>query len=128
MAKVGGLEIGGLAGAIVAGAAHRIPVVIDGFISGAAAVLAIKLCPKVQDFLIASHCSVEIGHQIVLQHVGLKPLMNMDLRLGEGTGAALGIGIVEASLKILTEMATFAEAGVAEKKEGADVSSSEADR
>ncbi|GFP20066.1 nicotinate-nucleotide--dimethylbenzimidazole phosphoribosyltransferase [Candidatus Hakubella thermalkaliphila] len=128
LAKVGGLEIGGLTGAILAGAAHRIPVVIDGFISGAAAVLAIKLCPKVQDFLIASHCSVEIGHQIVLQHVGLKPLMNMDLRLGEGTGAALGIGIVEASLKILAEMTTFAEAGVAEKKGEADASRSAAHR
>lgn len=128
LAKVGGLEIGGLAGAVLASAAHRIPVVIDGFISGTAALLAIKLCPKVRDFLIASHCSVEIGHQILLQHVGLKPLMNMDLRLGEGTGAALGIGIVEASLKILTEMATFAEAGVAEKKEKAGVSRGEEDR
>jgi nicotinate-nucleotide--dimethylbenzimidazole phosphoribosyltransferase len=128
LAKVGGLEIGGLAGAILAGAAHRIAVVIDGFISGAATLLAIKLCPKVRDFLIASHCSAEIGHQIVLQYMGLKPLMNMDLRLGEGTGAALGIGIVEASLKILTEMATFAEAGVAEKKERVSGLRSEEDR
>lgn len=115
LSKVGGLEIGGIAGVILAGASHRIPVVIDGFISGAAALIAASLSPRVKSYLIASHQSVERGHRIVLEHLGLKPLLNLHLRLGEGTGAALGIGLVEASLKILDEMATFGEAGVSEK-------------
>ncbi len=115
LSKVGGFEIGGLAGVILAGAKHRIPVVIDGFISGASALIAASLSPHVKPYLIASHQSVEQGHKIILEHLGLKPLLNLDLRLGEGTGAALGICLVEASLKILNEMATFAEAGVSEK-------------
>jgi len=115
LSKVGGFEIGGIAGVILAGASNRIPVVIDGFISGAAALIASSLAPQVKSYLIASHQSVERGHRIVLEHLGLKPLLNLDLRLGEGTGAALGIGLVEASLKILDEMATFGEAGVSEK-------------
>jgi nicotinate-nucleotide--dimethylbenzimidazole phosphoribosyltransferase len=113
--KVGGFEIGGIVGVILAGARYRIPVVIDGFISGAAALIAFSLSPKVRSYLIASHQSVEQGHKIVLRHLGLKPLLNLDLRLGEGTGAALGIFLVEASIKILDEMATFAEARVSEK-------------
>ena len=112
LSKVGGYEIGGIAGVILSGAGHGIPVVIDGFISGAAALIAASLCPQVKSYLIASHQSVEKGHQVILQHLGLKPLLNLDLRLGEGTGAALGISLTEASLKILDEMATFAEAGV----------------
>ncbi len=115
LSKVGGLEIGGIAGVILAGAKNRIPVVIDGFISGAAALIAASLSPEVKPYLIASHQSVEQGHRIVLEHLGLKPLLNLDLRLGEGTGAALGIFLVESSLKVLNEMATFAEAGVSEK-------------
>jgi nicotinate-nucleotide--dimethylbenzimidazole phosphoribosyltransferase len=115
LSKVGGFEIGGLAGVILAGAKHLIPVVLDGFISGAAALIAISLSPQVKPYLIASHQSVEQGHKIILEHLSLKPLLNLDLRLGEGTGAALGISLVEASLKILNEMATFAEAGVSEK-------------
>ncbi|MCX8119073.1 MAG: nicotinate-nucleotide--dimethylbenzimidazole phosphoribosyltransferase [Desulfobacterota bacterium] len=115
LSKVGGFEIGGIAGVILAGARYKIPVVIDGFISGAAALIAAGLAPQVKPYLIASHQSVEQGHRIVLEHLGLKPLLNLDLRLGEGTGAALGISLVEASLKILNEMATFAEAGVSEK-------------
>jgi nicotinate-nucleotide--dimethylbenzimidazole phosphoribosyltransferase len=115
LSKVGGFEIGGIAGVILAGAKYRIPVVIDGFISGAAALIAASLSPAVKPYLIASHQSVEQGHKIVLEHLGLKPLLNLDLRLGEGTGAALGIFLVEASLKVLDEMATFAEAGVSEK-------------
>ena len=115
LSKVGGFEIGGIAGVILAGAAYRIPVVIDGFISGAAALIAASLSSRVRPYLIASHQSAEPGHRIMLNHLGLKPLLNLDLRLGEGTGAALGILLVEASLKILDEMATFGEAGISEK-------------
>ena len=117
LSKVGGLEIGGITGVILAGARHRIPVVLDGFISGAAALIAASLSPQVKPYLIASHQSVEEGHRIILDHLGLKPLLNLGLRLGEGTGAALGISLAEASLKILDEMATFSEAGVSEKDE-----------
>jgi len=117
LSRVGGFEIGGLTGVILAGVANRIPVVIDGFISGSAALLAFKLEPRVRDFLIASHCSVEVGHKIILDYMGLRPLLNLNLRLGEGTGAALGIGLVDAGCKILDEMATFADVGVSEKKE-----------
>jgi len=115
LSKVGGFEIGGIAGVILAGARYSIPVVIDGFISGAAALIATVLSPLVKSYLIASHQSAEQGHKIILKFLGLKPLLNLDLRLGEGTGAALGISLVEASVKILDEMATFAEAGVSEK-------------
>lgn len=112
LAKVGGLEIGGLAGVILAGAARRIPVVIDGFISGAAALIAAGLQPAVKDYLIAAHQSVEKGHQAILRHLGLKPLLDLNLRLGEGTGAVLAMGLVEAGVKILTQMASFEEATV----------------
>ena len=115
LSKVGGFEIGGIVGLILAGARYRIPVVIDGFISGAAALIATSLSPQVKPYLIASHQSAEPGHKKILEHLGLIPLLNLDMRLGEGTGAALGIFLVEASLKILNEMATFAEAGVSEK-------------
>ncbi len=114
LAKVGGFEIGGLAGIIIAAAARNIPVVIDGFISGAAALIAYHLEPKIKDYLIASHCSVECGHKVVLDHIGLKPLLDLNLRLGEGTGAALGINLVEAAVKIMTQMATFKDAEVSE--------------
>jgi len=117
LSKVGGLEIGGITGVILAGARHQIPVVLDGFISGAAALIAAALSPHVKPYLIASHQSVEGGHKIILDHLGLKPLLNLGLRLGEGTGAALGISLVEASLKILDQMATFSEAGVSEKED-----------
>ena len=117
LSKVGGFEIGGLAGVMLGAAAHRTPVVIDGFISGAAAMLACHLAPAVQPYLIAAHQSVEIGHRVMLEHVGLEPLFDLDLRLGEGTGAALGISLCQAACKILDEMATFGEAGVAEKSE-----------
>ncbi len=117
LSKVGGFEIGGIAGVILAGARNRIPVVLDGFISGAAALIAASISPQVKAFLIASHQSVEEGHRIILDRLGLKPLLNLGLRLGEGTGAALGISLVEASLKILDEMATFSEAGVSEKED-----------
>ncbi|MBM4278217.1 MAG: nicotinate-nucleotide--dimethylbenzimidazole phosphoribosyltransferase [Deltaproteobacteria bacterium] len=115
LSKVGGFEIGGIAGVILAGARYRIPVVIDGFISGAAALIATSLAPQVNPYLIAAHQSVEQGHKIILEYLGLKPLLNLDLCLGEGTGAALGIFLVEASFKVLNEMATFEEAGVSQK-------------
>jgi nicotinate-nucleotide--dimethylbenzimidazole phosphoribosyltransferase len=115
LGKVGGFEIGGLCGVILGAAAYRIPVVIDGFVSGAAALIAVGLSPTAKDYLIASHCSVEIGHKAILKYLGLKPILDLELRLGEGTGAALGIFLVEAAAKVLSEMATFAEAGVAGK-------------
>ena len=112
LAKVGGYEIGGLAGCILAAAMHRIPVVIDGFISTASALIAVKLCPLVRDYLIAAHRSAEKGHQIALGYLDQRPLLDLSMRLGEGTGAALGIALCELSVKILNEMATFEEAGV----------------
>ena len=115
LAKVGGLEIGGLAGLMLGAAEARIPVVLDGFIAGAAALIAVGLQPHCQDYLIASHRSVEQGHQAILDHLGLKPLFDLDLRLGEGTGACLGMSLVFSAIKILTEMATFDEAGVSER-------------
>lgn len=117
LSKVGGFEIGGLAGIILAAASRKIPVVIDGFISGAAALIAYHIEPKVKEYMIASHCSVEKGHKIILEHIGLKPLLDLNLRLGEGTGAALGINMAEAAIKVLTQMASFKQAGVSEKKE-----------
>ena len=114
LAKVGGFEIGGLAGVILAGAAYKIPVVIDGVVSGAAALIATSLCPQVNDYLIASHVSAEAGHPLLLEFLNLKPLLNLNMRLGEGTGAALGISLAGASVKLLTEMATFGEAGVSD--------------
>ncbi len=117
LAKVGGFEIGGLCGVMLGAAAKRIPVVIDGFISGAAALIAVALAPQVKDFIIAAHVSAEPGHPIILKHLGLKPLFDLNMRLGEGTGAALGIFLVEAAARILNEMATFAEAGVSEGDE-----------
>jgi len=115
LAKVGGFEIGGLAGVMLAAAAHRIPVVIDGFISGAAALIATALSPGLRDFLIAAHVSAETGHSLLLRHLGLKPLLDLDMRLGEGTGAALGIFLAETAARLLGEMSTFTEAGVSER-------------
>ena len=116
LAKVGGFEIGGLAGVMLAGAARRIPVVIDGFISGAAALIAAGLAPGVKDYLIPSHLSVEAGHRAMFRHLGLEPCLDLDMRLGEGTGAALGIFLAEAATRLLKEMATFAEASVSQAK------------
>ncbi|MGQ9833560.1 MAG: nicotinate-nucleotide--dimethylbenzimidazole phosphoribosyltransferase [Candidatus Villigracilaceae bacterium] len=115
LAKVGGFEIGGLAGVMIGAAAHRKAVVVDGFISTAAAMIAVSLCPQVKPYLIAAHRSKENGHGIMLDWLGIKPLLDFDLRLGEGTGAALALPILEASLAILRDMATFGEAGVSEK-------------
>lgn len=117
LAKVGGLEIAGLVGVILGGAARRMPVVLDGFIAGSAALVAEKLSPSVRDYLIAGHVSVERGHRVLLDTLGLTPLLDLDLRLGEGTGAALAMGVIEGALAAHRQMATFAEAGVSEKDE-----------
>jgi nicotinate-nucleotide--dimethylbenzimidazole phosphoribosyltransferase len=114
LAAVGGFEIGGMAGAMLAAASRCLPVVVDGFICAAAALVACGLAPGVREYLIASHQSVEPGHQAILRRLGLEPIFKLDLRLGEGTGAALGLGLVEAAARILDEMATFGEAGVSE--------------
>ena len=116
LSKVGGLEIAGLVGVILGAAAHRVPVVIDGFISGAVALVAAHLAPGVKPYLIASHQSVEIGHRVILEHLGLRPLLDLNLRLGEGTGAALAFHVIEAAARLLDEMSTFAEAGVSDKQ------------
>jgi nicotinate-nucleotide--dimethylbenzimidazole phosphoribosyltransferase len=115
LAKVGGFEIGGLVGVILAGAVNRRPVVVDGFISTAAAMIAVRLAPRVRHYLIASHRSKEQGHTLMLDWLGLEPVFDLEMRLGEGTGAALAMMVVEAACKILAEMATFDEAGVSEK-------------
>lgn len=112
LAKVGGLEIAGLVGVILACAANRVPVIIDGFISGAAAVIAAAMEPLSKDYMIGSHLSEEPGHKVMLEILGLKPTLMLNMRLGEGTGAALAMNIVDASLKILKEMYTFSECGV----------------
>jgi nicotinate-nucleotide--dimethylbenzimidazole phosphoribosyltransferase len=115
LAKVGGFEIGVLAGVILGTAAARRAVVLDGFISGAAGLIAYTLCPRVKDYIIAAHMSVEQGHISALKHMGLEPLLDLKMRLGEGTGAALAMTIIEGASRCLAEMATFGEAGVSEK-------------
>jgi nicotinate-nucleotide--dimethylbenzimidazole phosphoribosyltransferase len=112
LAKIGGLEIGGLVGWILAGAAYNVPMVIDGFISTAAALLAVKFSPEVKNYLIAAHQSKEKGHKLMLKYLKLKPLLNLQMRLGEGTGAALGMFIIEAAIKIFHQVATFQQAQV----------------
>jgi nicotinate-nucleotide--dimethylbenzimidazole phosphoribosyltransferase len=115
LAKVGGFEIGGIAGAILAGAFHRRAVVLDGFISTAGALIAHALCPTVKDYLFAGHCSEEAGHRIMLKHLGLKPILDLGMRLGEGTGAALAMGVMDCAVRAFKEVLTFEEAGVANK-------------
>lgn len=116
LACLGGFEIGGLAGAILAAAAHHRPVVVDGFISTAAAMIAVSLAPQVRPYLIAAHTSPERGHHLMMDWLQVQPLLDLKMRLGEGTGAALAMSLVEAACKTLDEMATFAEAGVAGKE------------
>jgi nicotinate-nucleotide--dimethylbenzimidazole phosphoribosyltransferase len=115
LAAVGGLEIAGIAGFILGTAAARRPLVLDGFIATAGALVAQALAPAVTDYLIAAHRSVEPGHQIMLDFLGLKPLLQFQMRLGEGTGAALGLSLLEAGVRVYREMATFGEAGVADQ-------------
>lgn len=112
LAKVGGYEIGAVAGLILGSAAMKRPVLVDGFISTAGALLSQGLCPATVDYMIASHRSAEPGHDVALQRLGKKPLLDLALRLGEGSGAALAMHLVEAAVRILTRMATFDEAGV----------------
>ncbi|HEX5414330.1 MAG TPA: nicotinate-nucleotide--dimethylbenzimidazole phosphoribosyltransferase [Chloroflexota bacterium] len=112
LAKVGGYEIAGLVGVILGAAARRRPIIVDGFITTSAALIATKFCPPVRHYLIAAHQSVEIGHGIALDRLGLLPLLNLSLRLGEGTGAALAMHLVDDAVAVHDEMATFAEAGV----------------
>ncbi len=112
LAKVGGLEIAAIAGLVLGGAANRLPVVLDGFISTAGALIACEMNPHVKEYLFAAHESVEIGHRFMLERMGLEPILDFRLRLGEGTGAALAMGMIEAGVKVLKEMASFEEAGV----------------
>ena len=115
LSKVGGAEIAGIAGLVIGAAANRTPVVVDGFISTAGALCACRMNPAAADYIFASHNSVEKGHRIILEQMGLAPILDLNLRLGEGTGAALAITLIEAGLKIYNEMATFGEAGVSEE-------------
>ncbi len=116
LSKVGGPEIAAICGLVVGAASRRVPVVIDGFISTAGALVATELEPGIKDYIFAAHVSVERGHRVMLDRMGLRPFVDLDLRLGEGTGAAIGMTLIEAGLKIYNEMATFDEAGVSEKK------------
>jgi nicotinate-nucleotide--dimethylbenzimidazole phosphoribosyltransferase len=117
LSKVGGAEIGGIAGLIMGAAARGLPVVVDGFISTAGALIAYCLEPKTKDYMFAAHNSVEMGHKAMLDKIGLQPILDLHLRLGEGTGAALAMLMIEAGLKIYREMATFDEAAVSGKSE-----------
>ena len=112
LAKIGGFEIGGLVGVILAGAAHRVPIALDGFIAGAAALVAVALATDARHALFASHRSAETGHALALRHLGLEPYLALDMRLGEGTGAALFVPLARAAAAIYAEMATFQSAGV----------------
>jgi nicotinate-nucleotide--dimethylbenzimidazole phosphoribosyltransferase len=109
LAKVGGFELGGLVGCILAAAHRKIPIVLDGLISGACALLAVKLTPQVQDYLFASHCSKEKGHRVALTYLSMLPIFDLEMHLGEGTGAVFGMNFIEAGFKLLNEMATFAD-------------------
>ncbi len=115
LAAVGGFEIAGLVGVILAGAARRVPVVLDGFIATAAALVAVRLAPAAREYLLAAHRSAEPGHGLLLETLGLAPCLDLRMRLGEGTGAALGIGLLRAALACYLGMATFKEAGVSER-------------
>ena len=115
LAAVGGLEHAALAGFVLGAAALRVPVVLDGVIAGAAALVAAALAPAALDACIAGHRSAEPGHAVALAHLGLRPLVDLELRLGEGTGALLALPLVQAAVRALTDMATFDSAGVAEK-------------
>ena len=115
LAKVGGFEIGGIAGCILAAAFHRRPVVIDGFISTAGALIAYSLCHHVRDYMIVGHCSEETGHRHMLKYIGIEPILDLGMRLGEGAGGALAMSIIEGAICVFNEVLTFEEAGVADK-------------
>jgi len=113
LSKIGGAEIAAIAGLIIGAAANKVPVVVDGFISTAGALIAYLIEPKTKDYMFAAHKSQEIGHKALLEKIGLRPILDLDMRLGEGTGAALAMLVIEGGLKIYKEMATFEEAAVA---------------
>jgi nicotinate-nucleotide--dimethylbenzimidazole phosphoribosyltransferase len=115
LAELGGLEIALLVGALLAAAARRVPVVLDGYIVTSAALVAVALQPRLVAFLVAGHRSAEPGHRVALEQLGLRPLLELDMRLGEGTGAALAIPVIQAACRALREMATFDEAGVSNR-------------
>jgi nicotinate-nucleotide--dimethylbenzimidazole phosphoribosyltransferase len=116
LAKVGGAEIGVMAGIALGSAAEGIPVIADGFISTSAAALACVFCPNLRDYLFLGHRSRERGHDSLIEFIGQRPLLDLQMRLGEGTGAALAMDIVAAAARLLCEMATFAEAGVSDRE------------
>jgi len=115
--KVGGLEIAGIVGVVLGAAALGIPVVSDGYISGAAALVALHMAPAVRPWLFVSHRSAEPGHTVVLEALGLRPVLQLDMRLGEGTGAAIAMELMDASCAVMSNMATFASAGVSERED-----------
>lgn len=112
LSKIGGLEIGAIAGIILAACYNKIPVIIDGLISTSAALLAYKLNSITKQYMFAGHLSQEPGHSLMIDYLGLRPILNLDMRLGEGSGAVLAMPIIEAAAKIITEVATFDEANV----------------
>jgi nicotinate-nucleotide--dimethylbenzimidazole phosphoribosyltransferase len=116
LAAVGGLEIAALAGVVIGAAEQRTCVIFDGFISGAAALAAVRMCPACADYLFASHRSMEPGHTVQFDALGQQPVLELDMRLGEGTGGALTMGVIDAACRMLSGMATFAEAGVDDKE------------
>lgn len=118
LAAIGGLEIGGIAGLILGCACHRIPVLVDGHIATAGALVAAALQPRVKAYMIASHASVEIGQHVAWDYLGQTPLLDLDLRLGEGTGAVLAMHLVESAVRIYAEMTTFGKAGVSREGSG----------
>lgn len=116
LAKVGGFEIGAIAGCVLAGGYHHRPVVVDGFISTAGALVAKALCPLVTDYLFAGHCSEESGHRVMLEYLNLAPILDLGMRLGEGTGGAMAMSIMQCAVNVFNEVMTFEEAGVADKE------------
>jgi nicotinate-nucleotide--dimethylbenzimidazole phosphoribosyltransferase len=117
LAKVGGFEIGGIAGLILGGASLGIPVIVDGFISTAGALIAVGVAPQVRDYIVCAHKSAAFGHEAALSWLKCRPLLDLDMRLGEGTGAAIGMWLMELGERVLHDMATFEEAAVAEGEE-----------
>ena len=120
LAAVGGLEHAGITGFLLGAAAQRVPVVLDGVNAGAAALAAIAFCPAVRDFCVPGHRSAEPGHRLALAHLGMDPLLELDMRLGEGTGAVLALPIVQGAARALQDVATFDSAGVTEKSPDGD--------
>jgi len=116
LSKVGGFEIGGIAGSILAAAYHQRPVVIDGFISTAGALIAHTLCPHIRDYMFAGHRSEEPGHRAMLEYLELHPILDLGMRLGEGSGGAMAMGVIEGAVRVFTEVMTFQEAAVPDKE------------